>query len=75
MPRISKRQRYLNELRSLFNFRMYKRACRMLTDEDDSLEDTIDCALALAVQKGNKKRYLFRAVRSIENLLTVLKMT
>jgi hypothetical protein len=63
MPRTSKRHRFLRELNSLFNTRLFNRGFRQLNDEEDSLEDILDAAMASALRNAESRRYLFRKKR------------
>jgi DDE superfamily endonuclease len=60
MPRLSKKQRYLQALGKRFSIRLLCRGHRTLVDEEDSVEDAVDVALAMAIRNGERKRYLFR---------------
>jgi hypothetical protein len=63
MPRLSRKQRYLRELKEVFQTRLLRRAHRRFVDEDDSVEDILDCAVAVAIRTGERRRYLFRRSR------------
>jgi DDE superfamily endonuclease len=63
MPRTSKKQRYLSEMKVLFKQRMVLKTFRASHDDDDSVEDTVDDALAVAVSRAEGRRYLFRRSR------------
>jgi DDE superfamily endonuclease len=50
----------LNKLGRRFKLRLFKRGFRTLIDEENSLEDAVDTAVAMAIRKGENRRYLFR---------------
>lgn len=60
MPRISMKKRFLGSLTKLLNKRLQRRALRTINDEEDSLEDAKDLAVAMALKNGFTRRYLFR---------------
>jgi DDE superfamily endonuclease len=60
MPRLSKKRLYLKRLCKVFSFRLFNRGFRSLIDEEDSIEDAMDLAVAMAIRQSDKKRYLFR---------------
>jgi hypothetical protein len=53
----------LNKLTKYFKYRLLRRGIRDLLDEEDSVADAVDLAVAMAVRSGEKKRYLFRKSR------------
>jgi hypothetical protein len=61
MPRTSKRYRYLKEMKDILRIRLIRNAFRSLHDEEDSLEDAKDVAVAFSYSSAKKKRYLFRS--------------
>jgi hypothetical protein len=60
MPRLSKRKRFIAELHKMFKHRMIPRAWRTMDDEEDSVEDAKDVAVAVAARNAEGRRYLFR---------------
>ena len=60
MPRLSRKRRYLVSLTKLLNKRLQERAVRTINDDEDSLEDAVDLPVAMAIQNGFRRRYLFR---------------
>ena len=61
MPRISRRKQYIKRLRGYLKKRMGLRLLRMAWDElDDPLEESVDHLFAVALQKAQGSRYLFR---------------
>ena len=60
MPRVSRRQKAVEFLHGILANRIRHRAIRMLEDEEDSLEDVKDWALARSVKAACGRRYLFR---------------
>jgi hypothetical protein len=59
MPCLSKKKQYMKALARKFSFRLFMRGQRELLEEEDSIEDAVDLALAQHIQKCESKRYLF----------------
>ena len=61
MPRTSLKKRYIGELYSVLRRRLLARFHRTVVDDDDSLEDVKDFALASVIREAESRRYLFRS--------------
>jgi hypothetical protein len=60
MPRLSRKRVYVNKLCKWFSLRLLNRGYRSVIDEEDSIEDAIDLAVAMAIRNSDKRRFLFR---------------
>ena len=60
MPRKSKKQRYLVELKDLVHKRLLHRLNRTIDDDEDSFEDAKDILLMAGLRNAQRKRFLFR---------------
>jgi len=62
MPQFSKRMLFLRHLNGLLNHRLKHRLCRSTADDDDdSIEEAKDVALASIIKHCEGKRCLFRS--------------
>jgi len=61
MPRTSLKKRCIGELCTVLRRRLLARFHRTVLDDDDSLEDAKDSALASAIREAESRRCLFRS--------------
>jgi hypothetical protein len=66
MPRISKRARFLQSLRSILKNRIKARAIRTIEDDEDSCEDCLDTVAAMALKNANNKRFLLLPFKKVQ---------
>jgi hypothetical protein len=60
MPRSSKRKLFIRKLQNTLQKRFICRGYRTINDDQDSLEDIKDVAVAVATANARQRRYLFR---------------
>jgi len=61
MPRTSLKKRCIGELNTVLHCRLLSRFQRTVLDDDNSLEDAKDSALAGVIREAESRRYLFRS--------------
>lgn len=62
MPRLSKRARLIKELKYVFRCRLEARQYWLeFEDKTDEFQDAVDVAIAVALDNGRGRCYLFRA--------------
>jgi len=61
MPRTSLKKRHIGELYTVLRRRLLSRFHRTVLDDDDSLEDAKDSALASVIREAESRRHLFRS--------------